>query len=234
MISHQHKCIFIHISKCAGSSIEAAFGIDLTNISESNNENLFGWNSSSNMFLQHATPQQLIDNAFLNEDVWNSYFKFIIVRNPWDRSLSDYKWFMKEINKRDSFYNFLNKKGKFHKQLTDRTSIKYRGDHLYKQIEYFFLNNKPIEYNRVLRFENLDKELLLLEKDLNLEKGFFNKKYNVNNEEKKHYSKFYNTRRKQMVDKFYEEDIKYLNYTFNDKKNIFDYLNFYKRTQDLV
>ena len=26
MISHEHKCIFIHIPKCAGTSIESALG----------------------------------------------------------------------------------------------------------------------------------------------------------------------------------------------------------------
>ena len=58
MISHEHKCIFIHISKCAGSSIETAFGIDVSDNTEGNNLNLFGWNKKYRLFLQHATPQQ--------------------------------------------------------------------------------------------------------------------------------------------------------------------------------
>ena len=78
MISHRHKCIFIHITKCAGSSIESAFGIDISNNSESNNSNLFGWCSKDQLFLQHATPQQLLDFGHITQNIWNTYYKFII------------------------------------------------------------------------------------------------------------------------------------------------------------
>ncbi|WP_417620288.1 sulfotransferase family 2 domain-containing protein [Oceanihabitans sediminis] len=234
MISHKHKCIFIHISKCAGSSIEAAFGIDIANINQTNNKNLFGWNPSSKMYLQHAKPQQLIDHGFIDEKIWDSYYKFIIVRNPWDRGYSDYKWLMKEINKEDSFCNFLQKRGRFMRSLTDNSSSNYRGDHLYKQIDYFYLNNKLINYDKVMRFENLKNELPELEKDLNLKEGFFKKKYNVNSKPNKHYSTFYNNKRKQLVNNLYQEDIQFLGYTFEDKKSILDYIKLYKKSQDLV
>ena len=79
MISHKYKCIFIHISKCAGSSIESAFGINLSNNTHTNNLNLYGWNEDNKLFLQHATPQELLDNKFISLNQWESYYKFIIV-----------------------------------------------------------------------------------------------------------------------------------------------------------
>jgi len=107
MISHQYNCIFIHISKCAGSSIESAFGIDISDISSSNNENLYGWNDEHKLFLQHGTPQQLLDFGFINKKIWDTYYKFVIIRNPWERAVSDYIWMIHAIKKVDSFKNFL-------------------------------------------------------------------------------------------------------------------------------
>ena len=75
MISHKHKCIFIHIPKCAGSSIETAFGVDVNN-NTLNEEYLFGWDSVNKLYLQHATPQQLIDFKLIAEENWKAYYKF--------------------------------------------------------------------------------------------------------------------------------------------------------------
>ncbi|MEY4814447.1 MAG: hypothetical protein RLZZ162_1520 [Verrucomicrobiota bacterium] len=69
MISHQHECIFVHIPKTAGNSINRVFGI--------------GWEN-------HKDLQRY--RAELPLGVFERYFKFAIVRNPWDRLLSDYNY----------------------------------------------------------------------------------------------------------------------------------------------
>lgn len=235
MISHKHKCIFIHVSKCAGSSIETNFGIKINDNTENNNKNLFGWNSKSKLFLQHATPEELFKHHFITREIWDTYYKFIIVRNPFDRALSDYIWLMKEISKKDSFVNFLNRKGEFEIVLTNNDTMEYRGDHLKKQIDYFYLGDKLINYNRVLRFENLEEELNLVANDLSLKPGFFNQKVNIGEKKIWHYSKFYNKKRKNDVEELYKDDIKFFDYSFEDKRNLFDYLNFIKKpSYDLI
>lgn len=228
MVSHKHKVIFMHISKCAGSSIESAFGIDIGDISGNNNENLFGWNFKNSLFLQHATPQELIDNGLIDLKTWNSYYKFIIIRNPYDRAVSDYFWLQKETGVRDSFFNFLEGKGKFEDVLTKKDSIKYRGDHLKKQIDYFSLNNQRIVYDRVLRFEELAIGLNQVIEDLSLDYDFFKRKVNVNKKKVSHYSKFYNSKRKQKVNVIYKEDLDYFNYSLEYKKTTFDLMNLLK------
>lgn len=223
MISHKHKCIFIHISKCAGSSIESAFGIDISNNSETNNVNLFGWNNNLKIHLQHATPQEIIKNSLINQDVWKEYYKFIVVRNPWDRAYSDYIWLNREQNIADDFKNFIDKKGKYKEILTKRNNL-FRGDHLTPQKDYFIMNNSLVSYDRILRFESLYSDLRKVEIDLNLKRGFFDVKVNRNIQKFDHYSLFYDQTRKNIISKKYKEDIDFLNYHFTDEKSFKDRL----------
>ena len=216
MISHKHKCIFIHISKCAGSSIETAFGIDISDNSEKNNKHLFGWNEKLKMHLQHATPNNLLENGLINLEIWNSYYKFIVIRNPYDRAYSDYFWLRKEQFINDSFSNYLNGKGKFEKVLSEK-NILYRGDHLYPQKEYFFYNGKIIDYDSVIYFEEIKKGLNKVCSDLSLPSTFFDRKINMG-KRKKHYSFFYNKKRIKLVEELYNDDLEFFDYSFKDKK----------------
>ena len=234
MISHHHKCIFIHISKCAGSTIEKAFDIDIADNSEKNNKNLFGWNKEHNLYLQHATPQELLDYGFITLEQWNDYYKFIIVRNPWDRALSDYIWMSKDVKKSDSFKNFIYKKGAFSKFLIQKNGKHYRGDHLNKQIDYFYIDGEEVKYDKIIRFENLKNELPLLFKELNINVASENQKYNVGKKIFTHYSKFYNSFRKGLIQNKFKKDIDYLKYKFEDKKSFIDSIKSFRPSQQLI
>ncbi len=75
MISHKYKCIFIHIPRVAGSSIESK---------------IIGKNWWS---IEKETKHILASQAkYLYKDYWNSYFKFSFVRNPFDRMVSMIKF----------------------------------------------------------------------------------------------------------------------------------------------
>ena len=220
MISHKHKCIFIHIAKCAGTSIEHAFGVDVVNHNAEENEHLFGWDNRNKLWLQHATPQQLIDLGYINEDTWNTYYKFIVFRNSWDRAYSDYLWMQNVRNICDTFENFINKSGNFKKILNDQSSRLYAGDHLYLQKSYFFLNNHEIKYETVINFDTLQVGVDKVLKDLNLDCDFFSTHLNSSKSRKNiHYSKFYNYRKKKLIAERYKEDIDFFHFKFEDKRS---------------
>ncbi|MBE7384215.1 MAG: sulfotransferase family 2 domain-containing protein [Leptolyngbya sp. SIO1E4] len=42
------------------------------------------------IYYHHITAKKIRD--LIGEDIWNSYFKFCFVRNPWDRAVSRYYW----------------------------------------------------------------------------------------------------------------------------------------------
>lgn len=71
MISHVYKCIFIHIPRCAGTSIETWLcGRDWWEVDAST---------------KHLTASQT-RNAYC--EFWEHYFKFAVVRDPYSRTIS--------------------------------------------------------------------------------------------------------------------------------------------------
>ena len=100
-VSHAHRTIFVHIPKTAGTSIEAALGMHGLKSDVGvkpyfnqalDREHLYGRDA------QHLTAEGL--KAEL-EGLYDRYFKFTVVRNPWDRLVStcawlDQKWFKGE------------------------------------------------------------------------------------------------------------------------------------------
>lgn len=75
MISHQYKCIFIHIQRCAGTSIEV-------------------WIDGADLWYKEPDKKHLLASQAkqLYADYWNDYFKFAIVRDPFSRMRSCLKY----------------------------------------------------------------------------------------------------------------------------------------------
>ena len=71
MISHKHKCIFLHIPKAAGTSIERFL-------------------RGTDPEIPEKTPRQRGFSRFLNDHP--DYYVFSFVRNPYDRFVSAWKW----------------------------------------------------------------------------------------------------------------------------------------------
>lgn len=218
MISHKHKCIFIHIPKSAGSSVFRFFNPDLkVDWRTPNYDVLYGWCPKRKIHLQHATTDQLLDTELISEEIWDTYYKFTIVRNPWDRAYSDYLWIKSDRKVKGSFNDFIQKKGQFKDILTDNNNMFYRGDHLINQTDFFYINGK-LKVDNILRFENFTDDINFLIKKLNIEEEF-NIHEKKSKKRYKHYSFFYNNSKRKIIEEKYQKDIEILDYTFEDKKN---------------
>jgi len=95
IISHKYKFIFIHIRKCAGTSITRALAPmlgehDLVLGCTLEGEKLEKEALKNGGLAKHSTALQIMQT--IGTEIWNSYFKFTFVRNPWDLMVSHYHW----------------------------------------------------------------------------------------------------------------------------------------------
>lgn len=83
IISHSRKFIFIKASKVAGTSVQKA----LAKICDGHDIVVDDVDVKLKLY-QHETPISV--KRFVGEDVWRSYRKIVIIRNPWDALVSHY------------------------------------------------------------------------------------------------------------------------------------------------
>lgn len=138
MISHEHKFIFIHIPKCAGTSVESYFGHLTDNTGRGGQDHrpirllqtpipyLQAFSTAENRFCLarrlyhacrlHSNPR---NRRTLTAAQYECYFKFAIIRDPWSRVYSWYRNVMRDplhlkkygIERSMDFYTFLDRFG---------------------------------------------------------------------------------------------------------------------------
>ena len=224
MILHQHKLIFIHIPKCAGSSIrDHFFNKPSLDWKEANYELLYGWCPKRRIHLQHATSKQLLESGLISKKTWNEYFKFTIVRNPFDRAYSDYLWIQKDRNIQGSFEDYILKQGQFKKFLVRNDNMSYRGDHLFEQTSFFDVEEGPYKMDFVGRFECLEDVVKKVSNKIGFSEPF-KSHAKKNKKRKNHYSLFYNAKRKKLVETVFKNDLELLEYSFENRSSKFQKL----------
>ena len=216
MISHKHKCIFVHIPKTAGTSINSFFypGV-VFKTREPDYEKLFGWCPERKLHMQHATAKQLLETGLIKQEHWDEYFKFSFVRNPWDRAYSDYIWLQKFSKINGSFKSFINKEKEFKEVLNDNSNPSFLGDHLWEQSSFFDLEGK-YKVDFIGRFENFNEDVTTILNKLSIDEEF--KVFENKGKRKSDYSLFYTNSNKKLVESKYKRDIKYFNYHFEDNR----------------
>lgn len=195
MISHELKCIFIHIPKCAGSSINQQLKLDSVG------------------FSGHSPA------SYHSE--YKNYFSFTFVRNPYDRVVSAYKYFRKlkeghRWYKRNSiisnaanemdFNEFVNHIPDFMKLMKREEGSFQSGIH-FQAYGYFLDSN--IDY--LARFENIQEDYAYILKKLQLPRTNLRKINSTNNSD---YRQLYMEDSKRAVYNIYQEDINKYNYQF--------------------
>lgn len=167
MVSFKHNYIFVHIPKCAGTSIEQALikhENKPANLDKLLLPNYKGIPSSHNSFKayfevpQHYTLQTihdiLCDQGYL--DFFNKAFIFAVVRDPFNRLKSSSAYLTKTFK---TEYNIAS--------LIHHNNI---GNHRFDLNQYDWLTvNKKLRVNQIIHFENLTEGLSLVSDKLSLD-----------------------------------------------------------------
>ena len=151
MLSHHHKTVFVHIPKCAGQSVETAFLIDVGLTWDTRAPLLLRYNDMPELGpprLAHLIARDYVRCRYVPQDMFDSYFRFAIVRNPWSRTVSLYR----HLNFNMSFREFVTQ------WLADQLSRREAADQYWfvRPQKEFVQDNGKLLVNEILRFETLN------------------------------------------------------------------------------
>ena len=177
---------FVRINKTGGSSIKWALHLPIG----------------------HTTAQEYIQQ--FGQDEWNRRFSFTVVRNPWDRVVSQY------------FYRIqTNQNNLLDEEIDFKTWVKltygeqdprYLDDPklFMPQVDWISDQEGNILIDFVLRFENLQKNFSILcdklGKDLDLP--------HIKASDRERYQKYYDQETVRVVEKWFRKDISTFQYSY--------------------
>ena len=222
MISHKYKCIFIHIPKCAGTSIESALG---------HFDEYDGWGrqdhrtirqiqqpiewgkvlTSKDNFdeyirrIQHKFRkyENSLNKLTVTQEQYQKYFKFTIVRNPWARAYSYYKGTIKKDPRYKNLPSI---------SLEDFLNEQLGKKHLQPQMNYIKRFDGTIDLDFIGRFENLSKDFEYIAKKVGLDIHQLPHMLKGSSDD---YRLHYSEEAKKLIETTYKEEIELFKYTFD-------------------
>jgi chondroitin 4-sulfotransferase 11 len=180
--------VFIHINKTAGTSIVDVIG---------------------KPFRKHLTVKDVIN--VIGQQKWDEAYTFTVIRNPWDKVVSQYKHAIKMNS---------NNMAKKSIEFKDWVACTYgepkdpfyygRAQMFFPQVEWLKNFQGKIDVDKIIRFENLNEGInevfntLAIDSDLP----------HLNETHKTNYRDFYDNESKQIISEWFHEDIQVFEYTF--------------------
>lgn len=209
VINTHYKFIFVHVPKTAGTSVMKS----LVNV-RGNNKN---WLAKT----KHETLAELYSNAegrYSLKDkllfrTLNNYFTFGLIRNPWDRMASFYRFLVekrpiKEINCVSSFRDFLIQAIDGVKWIQDLNSMK-------PQLDYFTFPDGMMKMDFLGHFEFLEEDLNSVATRIGC--PMILPCYNRSSNTGRDYRDEYDEEMIKIVQSLFEEEIAHFGYIFDDK-----------------
>ena len=202
MICHSQEFVFIHIPKTAGHTIDMQF-VEAGLVDEE---------------LWHHRARDIIQMRGRTE--WDRYLSFAVVRNPWDRFLSEYIWqgsaFSTQIqthwgNKQISFYDFCRSDFAWY------PDIEIANGHLSDQLSFLVDQNGELCVDEILRFETLQSDFDRVCDKIGLPKQTLphrNKTWH------KPYWEYYDDETRELVRRRFQRDIESFGYVFENPDHL--------------
>ena len=201
IISHKLKFIFIKTGKTGGTSIETylsqfcGFEDVVTPFGKSEPGHI---PRNYNGFYSHMPGFQI--SKKLPNAIWESYYKFTVERNPWDKAISHYFFLLNRFNQKMTFDEYLSSAG----ACLNYPKYTAKED-----------PNKVI-VNRVIQYEKLNEEL---EEAFTFLKIPFNGRLEIKaksdyRSDRRSYRDFLNSEQSELISEIYSQEIRLHNYQY--------------------
>jgi chondroitin 4-sulfotransferase 11 len=228
MYSHEHKFIYVHIPKSAGTFIKHYL---LSNIEPEyeNNQNQQDYDDKYKVTCERAL------NAIANEvPDYKDYFKFTIVRNPFDRVVSMYSYLggwkfdyfvennidspmMPYVQKFHDYYISDDFDGFIDYAYEQQAIKKFHAGYYENYIDRIKVSGL-VSIDKFYKLESIEDCLNDLQTKLKFDsnQAFNDWRQNSSSEykKKKDYKEYYSTYSKDYIEKHFAEDLVYFNYGF--------------------
>jgi Sulfotransferase family len=226
IVSHSQRFIFIKTRKVAGTSVELFLSrvcgeedvVTSLGVDEKLRENLLARNlwiarrrnrllriwwdlvgrpaNGYRGFYPHISADEL--RRLLGEPIWNSYFKFTIERNPWDRQVSLYHWHYRDREQKPSFDLFI--RSPFHRKVS-------------RNFDTYAIGGK-IAVDHVCRYETLEDDLASVLKQLGIDKEVILPRAKGKYRSDHAWRDYYTPRTRDIVGRWYAREIAAFDYSF--------------------
>ena len=207
LISKKHNFIFIHIYKNAGTSITDALKPFSTTKCVRVVSRMLSKISIITPFNPQPFPQFVKASDIINamgKEVFDTFFSFAIVRNPWDWQVSLYKYMLN--NTKHYQHDLIKTHGNFENYIKWRceNEVRFQRDFIYSE-------DGELLVDFVGRFENIDAHFKQICSCIKVSTTL--PKLNMSNETKP-YQEYYSLETKDLVRQTFDVDIELFGYEF--------------------
>ena len=235
ILSHKHKFILFCNPKTGSTSLEKT----LEEYQEGREFNRGIRQTGNGEFYPILFPNKhippLMLKAWLPQEIWQSYFKFVFIRNPWDWVVSEWKYHFKpkKVGITDLFNRPIAtaryiKHSQRIKNLNDKKVFSAEDvDYLFAHLKRFFpvLPNSSglyqshyvfdVDGNQLVdfvgKFENIDSDFKIISDKLGLDISL----PHLNSTNRDRYKTYFTEDSKQRVAQLWEKDISNFGYQFD-------------------
>lgn len=232
-INHDLKTIFVHIPKCGGLYVEKIldkfYNFKTEYFTHENHLDFIDQNGNDPMLdklkkngFLHITKKGVLryfmsstyhtEKQNITIDQWNSYTKFTIIRNPYDRIVSAWNYINNTLDQNYTFDEFLKSKD---------TCNRYTFFHAFiSQYKQLLDLNDELKYDHYGKFENLNEEFVnvILKMGIKIQHGHLiknNRKLNSSSKpnESVNYIGYYTDELIHIVNDLFHDDFTHLGFT---------------------